>query len=233
MNKLIAECYDFMKDCCLTYAICGGYALELFTNTVKRAHSDVDLALFAEDRKAVIDFILNKGWKVYEPLHSQNCLREIIDSNDERVLNCFNVWAIKPDCSFFVIEPKSGENHCFNFKILDEEQKHFDFIEIIFNMKKDGEFICDEEKGISRELDKAILYRGNVPYLAPEIILFFISNPAYIESEYHKEKNNIDFEYVPYFLPKESVNWLIKAIEKAYPQGNIRLEQLKNLQRIL
>ena len=231
MNHLIAECYDFIKDCRLTYALCGGYALELFTNKKTRTHSDVDITLFNEDRKAIVDFVLNKGWNVYEHLHSENCLRKITNPGDERIQNCFYLWAINPDCSFFKIEPKSGVNHYFNFEILDNEQKNFDFIDIIFNDRKDGKFICNKEGDISRELNKAILYHKNIPYLAPEVILFFISNPAYIESEYHREKNNIDFASAPYSLSRESMDWLIKSIEKTYPEGNKRLDQLKIIQK--
>ena len=233
MNHLIAECNDFIKDCGLTYAFCGGHALEIFTNIKNRTHSDVDITLFAENRKDIIAFILSKGWDVYEHVHSPNCLKKITDPHDERVQSCFYIWAIKPGCSFFSIEPRPGEDSYFNFEILDKEQKEFDFIDITFNTRKDGKFICNEEKDITRELDKAILYHENIPYLAPEVILFFISNPAYRESDYHREKNNMDYATTPPFLPKESIDWLITAIEKAYPQGNHRLEQLKILQRTL
>lgn len=233
MERLITECYDFIKDCNLTYAFCGGYALELFTNIKKRIHSDVDITLFNEDRKAIIDYILSKGWDVYEHLHSENSLRKITDSSDKNALNCLYIWAKKPKCSFFKIEPKPCEENIFNFEILDKEQKNFDFIDIIFNTRKDEKFICNSEKNILRELDKAILYRNNIPFLAPEVILFIIANPAYLESDYHREKNNIDFDTTAHLLSKESMDWLINSIEKTYPEGNKRLEELKTLQQRL
>lgn len=65
------------------------------------------------------------------------------------------------------------------------------------------------------------------------MILYIIANPAYIESDYHREKNNIDFEATPYLLSKESLDWLINAIEKTYPEGNKRIEQLKTVQQRL
>lgn len=233
MNSLIVECNNFIKDCGLTYAFCGGYAFELFTKTKNRSHSDIDITLFNEDRKNIIDFLLNKGWNVYEPLHSVNCLRRITDPNDESALKCLYIWAIKPDCTFINIEPKSGEDNIFNYVILNKEQLNFDFIDIIFNTKKEGCFVCDRDKNIARSLDKAILFCGEVPYLAPEVILFIISNPAYIESDYHREKNNIDWRFTPPFLQKESMDWLINSLEMKYPEGNTRLEQLRNLQRTM
>jgi len=60
--------------------------------------------------------------------------------------------------------------------------------------------------------------------LAPEIILFIISHPAYLKSDYHREKNQIDFNSTMPFLPKNSKDWLINALETAYPEG---LEQIK------
>lgn len=231
MEHLITECYELIKDCNLTYAFCGGYAIELFTKVKTRTHSDVDITLFSEDRKHIIEYILSKGWYIYEHLHSENCLRKITDSNDERALNCLYVWAIKPNCSFFKIEPMPYEDDIFSFEILNKEQTNFDFIDIIFNTRKKGDFICDKEKNILRDLNKAILYHNNIPFLAPEVILFLIANPVYIESDYHREKNNIDFEYTTPLLSKESLEWLISAINKAYPEGNKRLEQI--LQRPL
>ncbi len=231
MEHLITECHDFLKECNLTYAFCGGHALELFTNIKKRVHSDIDITFFYEDRKEIIDYILNKDWDVFEHVHCSNCLRKITKANDERALNCLYIWAIKPDCSFFKIEPRPCEDNIFDFEILDKEQKNFDFIDIIFNTRIDGRFICNSEKDIYRELDKAILYHEDIPFLAPEVILFIIANPAYIESDYHREKNNMDFESTLHLLSNESMDWLINAIEKAYPEGNKRLKQLRTLQQ--
>jgi hypothetical protein len=113
-----------------------------------------------------------------------------------------------------------------SYEILNREQTHFDFIDITFNDDKDGAFVCDRSKGIVRTLDKAILYHGDIPYLAPEIILFFIANPAYLESDYHREKNNMDWSNIPGFLPEESMIWLLESLRIAYPEGNKRLDEL-------
>lgn len=226
MNRLILECHSFLKDFKYVYAVCGGYALEMFANEKKRIHSDIDITLFNEDRKNIIAYMLHKGWNVYEPLHTAGSLRLITDPNDEGILNRLYIWAIKPGCTFINIDPRPDEDAAFRYEILNEEQLHFDFIDIIFNAQQDGAFVCDENKNIMRKLDKAILHRGDIPYLAPEIILFFISNPAYIESDYHREKNNADWKFIPPFLPKESLRWLTDAIKAAYPDGNRRLDEL-------
>lgn len=148
MNKIISECNNFLKDCGITYAFCGGHALELFLNKKLRSHSDVDIIVFEDDKNCIIDFMLNKSWNIYEHKAdwidnkiANNYLRSILNSNDEKILQLFSVWAIKPDCSFFKIEPKFGGDNIFDYEILNKEQLNFDFLEIIFNKQKDGKFI--------------------------------------------------------------------------------------------
>lgn len=226
MNQLILACGRFLKDFRHTYAICGGYALEMFADKKMRAHSDIDITVFNEDRENIIAYMLDKGWNVYEPLHATSSLRLITDPKDEGILNRQYVWAIKPSCSFIDIASEANEEGAFPYEILNEEQHLFDFMDIIFNRQQDGGFVCDESKSIVRKLDKAILHREGIPYLAPEIILFFISNPAYVESDYHREKTNADWKSIPPLLPKESAEWLKTAIQAAYPGGNKRLDEL-------
>ena len=242
MNKLILECYNFFKNCGFTYAFCGGYALELFLNKTLRTHSDIDTTVFEEDRINAIEFVLKKGWNIYE----QKCdwidhkvtnafLRQILSSSDKKIMELNHVWVMKPCCSLIKLEQKNDEENIYNYEILNNEQINFDFFEILFNKQKDGKFVVDsftsQGEYITRELDKAILYTDEgIPYLAPEVKLLIISHPEYLKSEYHKVKNRIDFDSTAPLLPKENRDWLINALETAYPDGLERLEQLKNIE---
>jgi len=237
MIDLVSECNNFMKDCGFSYAVCGGYALELFLCKKLRPHSDIDLSVFEQDKANMVSFLLNKGWNTCEILtidipSLSGCLRFISNPGDEKIAKLNHIWAIKPGCSIFELEQEPGAKDVFNFKIVNNEQLNFDFIEIIFNKQKDGNFVFDSSAGqgknITRELDKAILFStGGVPYLAPEVKLFILSNPEYSESDYHKAKNQIDFDSTVSFLPKESRTWLINALETAYPNGHKRIGKLK------
>jgi len=229
MIELISKCNDFLKDCGVTYVFCGGYALELFANKKIRTHSDIDISIFDEDREKFIDFLLQKGWNAYEPVSNPKSLAAITHSGNGRASKSQCVWAIKPGCTFFKIEPKHIEGDIFNYEILSGEQLEFDFMEIIFNKYQDDKFICSKDKNIIRELEKSILYNNGIPYLAPELILFICANPAYMESDYHKEKNQMDFDFTAPLLSKDSREWLINAIEAAYPKGNKRLDNLNKL----
>ena len=230
MNKLLSECNDFFKDCGFTYAICGGWALELFANKQIRTHADVDISIFNEDRKNIVEFMLRKGWNVYSP---PKYLELISSPDDDKIYNSHAVWTIKPNCSFIKLKTEPDKDNIYTHEVLHYEQLNFDFIEIIFNKQKDGKFVFDSvisrNKDITRELDKAILYNEDIPYIAPEIMLFTISNPGYMDSDYHKIKNHIDFDSTAPFLPKENKDWLISALETAYPEGHKRLEQLKKV----
>lgn len=233
MNQLIVECQNFLKDFGHTYAFCGGHALELFTNTTNRPHGDIDISIFSEDRKNIVEFMLSVGWNVFEHRFewaddkiSSSYLWQIVTSDDEKLSALQGLWAVKPGSSLIKITPKQGEENSFDYEILNEEQGELDFIEIIFNTLRDGKFICDEDKGIARTLDKAILYNDGVPYLAPELLLFILCNPLYMNSEYHKEKNHIDFNSTAPFLASESNEWLVNALKTAYPEDSERVAEL-------
>ena len=50
-----------------------------------------------------------------------------------------------------------------------------------------------------------------------------------MELDYFKTKNRTDFESTAPRLSQESRNWLIDALEKAYPSGHKWIEELRNL----
>jgi len=241
MHELIEECNDFLKDCGFPYAFCGGYALELFLNRTLRTHSDVDISIFEEDKAKIIEFMLSRGWNVYEHKadwidnkKANAYLRAILSADDSKIPGLFSVWAVKPACSCFKIEPRLEVENTYNYEILNGVQLKFDFLEIIFNKQKGGMFVFDsftsQGKNITRALDKAVLRTGGgIPYLAPEVKLFIISNPVYLMSDYHKVKNRIDFDSTAPSLPEESREWLINALETAYPGGLERIERLKDI----
>jgi len=230
MCELIRECNNLLRDCEFPYAFCGGYALELFLDKYLRPHGDIDVFTFEDDRKSMVAYILNKGYNVYIRTGHMK-LNLVTDSEDLRLIDHSQIWAIKPLCSLIRLDPIDGEKNAFIYDVLNEEQNNIDFIDIFFSARENENYICDNHKNITRDLSKAILYNDGVPYLAPEIKLFYDSNPRYMELDYFKHKNHIDFESTAPFLLEESKNWLICALERKYPEGNKRIEQLKNMKR--
>ena len=236
MNKLILECNSFFKDCGFPYAICGGYAFELFLNKKIRTHGDIDISVYEENKADVIEYMMNNGWNVYQGLKGGapgvgGYIRLILNKNDNAVLEPNMLKAIKPDSSLIDVKQKPGEENIYIFNIMSQEQTNFDYLEIIFNNHEDGNFIfwpfTTRGNNITRELEKAILYNEGVPYLSPEVLLFIMAPPEYFDSDYHREKNSFDFEAVMPYLPDERREWLINALEEVYPDGQRWLQQLK------
>lgn len=218
MNKLIKDCYEFMKDADFSYAICGGYALELFLNKKIRIHSDIDITVFKEDTLKAIKYIKSKSWDMYELIGEG--LVHIINDNKDTIDIC--AFCLKQKCSLVKMNKKDDDT--YGLEIKSSEQHQFDFLEIIFNKQKDSKFILNENINITRDMDKAILFYENIPYLSPEVILFLKSNNAYSM----REDYNIDFNMVSPHLPNENKLWLINALEKAYPNGHIWIGKLKS-----
>ena len=163
MNKLLSECNEFFKNCGFAYAIGGGWALELFVNKKIRTHADIDISICDEDRKNIVEFMLEKDWNVYSP---PKYLELISNSDDDKVYNHHAIWTMKPDCSLIKLKPEPGKENVYTHEVLHHEQLN-------------------------------------------------------------KEKNHVDFDSTAPFLLKEQKEWLINALETAYPDGHKRLEQLK------
>ena len=66
MNKLIDNCVDFFVDCGFQYAICAGYALELFSNRYIRPHSDIDVWIAKADKEKALRYVFDRGFVLYE-----------------------------------------------------------------------------------------------------------------------------------------------------------------------
>ena len=66
MNRLIQEADAFLKTGGFDYAICGGFAIELYLDKPIRKHGDIDISAFWEERDKIVLFMQSKGWSVYE-----------------------------------------------------------------------------------------------------------------------------------------------------------------------
>ena len=228
MPNLISKCNTLLKNCGFFYAYCGGYSFELFLNKKLRSHGDIDIIILEQDKKNAVEFFISNGWNIYSR-NEHGELKLIMDCDDKDLSAQPMVWAIKPDCSTMRLEPVEAKKKVFTYEIINNELLQLDYIEVIFGAAYNGEYICDREKCITRELGKAFLSNCGTMYLAPEIKLFYDSKPRYMELDYFKEKNRIDYEAVIPFVSRESKLWLIDALERKYPEGNRRLEQVRML----
>ena len=211
MNALIDDCISFFAGCSFNYAICGGYALELFSNNRIRPHSDIDVWISDEDRERSLRYVLDQGWEIYEPI-GDHLLRQIADPRRQRV-ESLCVFGIKPGCSFIDLE--KTDDGSYEMHITNNEQLLFDFIELIFNPEKDGYFLFSQNQIIRRDMSRArLLSPEKIAYMAPEVVLFCKS--GYIAREGYQE----DFDVTVPLLSQEQAEWLLDSLKTAYPDGH-------------
>jgi hypothetical protein len=207
---LPAQANAYMQNMTVKYAICGGFAVDLFLGHKTRPHKDLDVAVFREDRDRIVQHMLDSGWSVYEPCGCE-CLHKINSVENQMKIKA-NIWCIKPDNVHYRLSEK--ENNMFAVEHDGSEQTELDFVEFIFNEHADGCFLYARNNGIKREMDKAILNSNGILYLAPELVLLYkstaINNPDYQH----------DFETLLPFLDDDRRNWLKNALDQAYVKGH-------------
>ena len=225
MNEVILQAHDLFKAAGFDYAICGGFGIEMYVGRELRTHGDFDIAVFQEDKQKAVQFLLDNNWPVYGRFMEkgpvwQYLFYKINDITDSFWGDCRNIWAVKPDCVPEMYKLDRLQPAVYSYKQPSEWLvKNLDFIEIAFDVRGDSDYVAQENPRITRPLDKAILYRDGIPYLAPEIILFYKSGKYSSENPYAKPRTEIDFKAIMPVLPEDSKKWLLNAIDVAYPDG--------------
>lgn len=234
MNKVILEANEIFKDAGFDYAICGGFAIDMYAGRKLREHGDFDILVFKEDKQPIIHFMLDKGWMVFgrfmeegKPI-TQHLFYKIEDITDRFWDDCVNVWAIKPECLADVLEKLDRlQGEVFTYKSRKWlVQEDLEFIELEFDERKNSDYVARENPWITRPLNKAILHCDGIPYLAPEVILFYKSDKYSFENPYAKPKTMSDFKTIMPMLSEESKKWLLDAIEEVYHDGYEWLNEL-------
>ena len=233
MNNIITQTHNLFQSAGFDYAICGGFALDMFADKEIREHGDFDILVFAEDKNRAIQFLMDKGWLIFGRFMEsgsvwQYLFYKVNDISNRFWNECKNFWAIKPDCLPNVLQKISrlqGEVYTYQTRKW-LVQDNIEFIELAFDTKEGGEYIVRENPRITRPLNKAILHYSGIPYLAPEIILFYKSDKYSSESAYAKPRTEADFKAIMPLLPEESKAWLLSAINATYPGGHKWLDGL-------
>jgi len=231
MHRLIYKAHNLFKNSGFDYAICGGFALDMFAGKEIREHGDFDILVFGEDKRHTMQFLLDNGWLAFGRFGENGAVWQFLfykvnDITDSFWDDCTNFWVIKPDCLPQVlqkIDRIQGEVYTYQARKW-HVQDDIEFIELAFDKKEGSEYVARENPRIARSMDKAILYRDGIPYLAPEIILFYKTDRYSSENAYAKPRTAADFQAIMPILPEESKAWLLDAIKTAYPDGTPWLE---------
>lgn len=211
MNQLIKEANTLLQGQDFSYAICGGFALDMFLGYESRRHGDIDVLAFWEDRETIITYMHSKGFLVYEMLGGGKVHR-ITDIRTQEKLRK-NIFCCTEDCELVRLYD-TEEQDVFWFDFQHIGLTKLNYIEFLFNEKTVDAFVYLRDNRVRRELKKAVLQKDGIPYLAPELCLLFKSTD--IEREGYQQ----DFELTVERLSEEQRAWFEKAMEMLYPEGH-------------
>jgi len=226
MNKVIVQGNELFKTAGFDYAICGGFGLDMFADKEIREHGDFDILVFEEDMRRAAKFMLDNGWLLFGRFGEHGAVWQFLfykvdDITDSFWDDCPNFWAIKPDNLPQVLQKINriqGEVYTYQTRKWLVENE-IEFIELGFDKREGTEYVAQKSPRVALPMDKAILYRDGIPYLAPEVTLFYKSGKVSMENAYAKPRTIADFKAVMPMLSEESKNWLLDAIAATYPDG--------------
>jgi hypothetical protein len=141
----------------LTWAFCGGWAVDLFLDRGTRAHKDIDIAVLRADQLHVFDYLRRHGWRLEKAVAGSLIP---LAENEETTLPVHTIWCRK-------------------------EQAQPDFIEILLNESQDDQFLFRRDRTLRCPLRDAFLHApGGLPILAPQIVLLYKSaHPELVENQ--------------------------------------------------
>lgn len=130
------------------WAVCGGWAIDLFLNRVTRPHKDVDFALLRKDQLIIQEHLLSCGWTLEKAVSGQ-----LVPWQKGE-------WISLPVHTIWCKNPKASP----------------DFIELLFNEVDEANFFFRRDTSITLPLEKMIVSSpSGFPILAPEIVLLYKS----------------------------------------------------------
>lgn len=133
------------------WAICGGWALDLYLGRVSRAHKDVDIAVLRRDQATVRAWLAARGWTL-EKAHDGRL--SPWDEGEMIELPVHGIWCRNP-------------------------RHDPDFLEVLLNEADGTHFRFRRDPAITLDLDRAFLHTDTgVPVLAPEITLLYKAKHA-------------------------------------------------------
>lgn len=131
-----------------SWAVCSGWAIDLFLNRVTRLHKDVDFAVLRKDQLIIQEYLSSRGWTLEKANRGQ-----LIPwyAGEWIELPVHTIWCKNANTS-----PA--------------------FIELLFNEVDEVKFLFRRDFSVTLPLDKMIISSpSGIPILAPEIVLLYKS----------------------------------------------------------
>lgn len=140
-----------MSNFSYSWCICGGWAIDLFTQNISRIHKDVDIAIWRRDQLALQSYLLAQDWTLEQAFEGQLFPWQ---EGEFLELPIHTIWCRNPNA-----QP--------------------DFIEILLNEADEQHFRFRRALSITYPLESAIIQsKLGIPILAPEIVLLYKAKNA-------------------------------------------------------
>ena len=198
MNGILLSLSDLLRDSGIDWAVCGGWAIDLFLGRTTRVHGDLDLSVPENDREKIERFMLGKGWLVYE-FRGQGLLRPLkadMPSEPGRNLMC-----LQEGCELVTLWPCDAPGLVLH-EWHSDGLRTLNYMEFLFRR---------QEPFFGRSIEKAVIRVEGVPCLAPEVVLRWKADQP------ERDVNRADFAAVFPRLNEEARAWLMNALPPEHP----------------
>jgi len=183
--------------------VAGGWALDLFLNRLRRPHDDLDIVAFRCDQVELYNHLID-DWP----------LLKVTDDIERHHLSPWERgdWLELP---------------VFQVVLKVKESDGATEIEVLFAESEGDEWYHREWTDVRRPLSEVgMLSEVGVPYLAPEIVLFYKSGHVLIKGGMNEEKDQADFKELLPHLSEGQRAWLRGALHTRYGEQHPWLDSL-------
>lgn len=237
-----------------TWGVCGGIAIDFFVDKHTRDHKDIDLFSFFENRNDVIDFMLLKGWRVFEACGG-GIQHELTKPGSQGIR--LNLYCIKPSCneySFTTCSTKDLEVSRYrkddltikNLEDLyridsnmgyivhyEKTQTKLDYIEFLFSDRNTKTLRYADNLEAEIAWNNAILSRNGILYMCPEVVLLYkigiverLKKSQDKAYRTYEEECRIDFTSVLHLMNERQRKWLNDVLISTYPCSKEYIDKL-------
>jgi len=186
--------------------VAGGWALDLFLNRVRRQHYDLDIVVFRRDQVELHEH-LSQDWPLLKVTEDSEGHHRVPWTRGE--------WLELP---------------VFQVVLKVNEEDGTNAIEVLLSESEGDQWFHRDFSNVRRSLSSVGLKSAtDVPYFAPEIVLFYKSKPVPPQGRINGEKDQADFAEIQPYLNAEQRAWLHRALQSRYGDHHHWLDKLQAL----
>jgi len=184
----VEEAAGLMAGLRIPWWIAGGWAIDLFLGRQTRAHGDTDVLVRRDDQLEVQGYLMDRGWDLHK---TQQPGLKPWPRGEFQARPYDDIWCRRAP----------EESWALQIMLLDTDG---------------GRWVFKRDPAIGGPLDDLGRRTGaGVPYMAPEIQLFYKAKPQTLA------KDQSDFDSALPFLSPAAQTWLLRHLEHRFPDGHV------------